>query len=280
MCNAPLLVSEKFAETVGERAVDAYRRIVTPNGLAPADPADVPHTAHVGLPAQAHDPDAAEPPGPLLAAGEAADVYALSDQQVLRRYRDGGDASREVALMRHVAAFGFPVPAVQHLGGPDLLMERLHGPTLLQALAAGEVSLHDAAVVMADLHRRLHMINAPTGGVVVHLDLHPGNVILSESRGPVLIDWANARGGAAPLDAAVTALILAEVAVDAGGDYSQAARTLLAAFVGASDEPLLPQLDEAMETRRRDPALVAGERELVWPAGTLVRTFADLTAHP
>jgi Ser/Thr protein kinase RdoA (MazF antagonist) len=218
-------------------------------------------------------------PGPLLAAGEAADVYALSDQQVLRRYREGGDASREVALMRHVAAFGFPVPAAQHLGGPDVLMERLHGPTLLQALAAGEVSLHEAAAMMADLHHRLHLITAPSGGSVLHLDLHPGNVILSESRGPVLIDWANARGGAAPLDGAVTALILAEVAVDAGGDYSQAARALLAAFVGVAEDPLLPALDEAMETRRRDPALVVGERELVQPAGELVRTFADLTSH-
>ena len=249
---------------------------VTPYGLAPTDP-DVPHATHPLLPPQGHaGPDA---PGPLLTAGEAADVYALSEHHVLRRYRRGEDASREFALMRHVAAHGFPVPAVQHLGGPDLLMERLHGPTLLQALAAGELSLHQGAAVLADLHRRLHAIPAPTGGVVIHLDLHPGNVILSESRGPVLIDWANARGGAAPLDAAVTALILAEVAVDAGGDYSQAARALLAAFVGAVDEPLLPSLDEAMDMRCHDPALIAGECDLVAPAGALVRTFAELAAH-
>lgn len=252
---------------------------MTPSGLAPTDP-DVPRTTHSLVPGQGHVVDPPDAPGPLLAAGDAADVYALSEEQVLRRYRGGGDASREVALMRHVAAHGFPVPAVQHLGGPDLLMERLHGPTLLQALAAGEVSLHDGANLLADLHRRLHAIPAPTGGVVIHLDLHPGNVILCESRGPVLIDWANARGGAAALDVATTALIVAEVAVDAGGDYSQAARALLAAFVGAADEPLLPSLDEAMDMRCHDPALVAGECDLVAPAGALVRTFAELASHP
>lgn len=260
---------------MAKRAGTPTVKRVTPYGLAPTDP-DVPHATHARVPAQGHGDEA---PGPLLAAGDAADVYALSEHEVLRRYRRGDDASREYALMRHVAAHGFPVPAVQHLGGPDLLMERLHGPTLLQALAAGEVSLRDGARVLADLHRRLHMIPAPTGGVVIHLDLHPGNVVLAESRGPVLIDWANARGGAAPLDAAVTALILAEVAVDAGGDYSLAARALLAAFLAATDEPLQPALDEAIGVRVNDPALLASERDLVAPAAALVRAFATLTAR-
>jgi tRNA A-37 threonylcarbamoyl transferase component Bud32 len=250
---------------------------VTANGLAPTDP-DVPRAAHVGLPSQG-PPDPAEAPGPLLAAGLAADIYALSEHQVLRRYREGRDASPEVALMRHVAGYGFPVPAVEHFGGPDLLMERVHGPTLLQALAAGEVSLREGARILAGLHGRLHAIPAPAGGVVVHLDLHPGNVILSDTRGPVLVDWALARGGTAALDVAVTTLILAEVAVDAGGDYSQAARALLAAFVGMADDDPVPALDEAMTVRRNDPGLVAGEGDLVAPAAELVRKFASLTAH-
>ena len=252
---------------------------VTPSGLAPTDP-DVPRATHAGVPSQG-SPEPLEPPGPLLASGLAADVYAMSEQQVLRRYREGRDAAREVELMRHVAAHGFPVPAVEHLGGPDLLMERVHGPTLLQALAAGEVSLHDGARVLADLHRRLHEIPAPAGGdgVVVHLDLHPGNVILSEGRGPVLVDWALARTGTALLDVAVTMLVLAEVAVDAGGDYSQAARALLAAFVGIAGDDPTSALDEAIAVRLDDPALVAGERDLVEPAADLVRAFVSLTRH-
>ena len=250
---------------------------MTANGLAPADP-DVPHATRSGVPSQG-GPEPADPPGPLLASGLAADVYALSEHQVLRRYREGRDASGEVALMRLAAAHGFPAPAVEHLGGPDLLMERVHGPTLLQALAAGEVDLHGGARILADLHGRLHAIPAPGGGVVVHLDLHPGNVILAES-GPVLIDWALARGGDPELDVAVTALVLAEVAVDAGGDYSQAARALLAAFVGVAPANPAHALDEAIGVRRADPALVAGECDLVDPAADLVRRFVSLTAHP
>jgi Ser/Thr protein kinase RdoA (MazF antagonist) len=253
---------------------------VTPSGLAPADP-DVPRTtgAQQGVPAQAGPDDEVEPPGPLLAQGRASDVYALSEHQVLRRYRSGRDAGHDAEIMRHVAAHGFPVPQAEHAGGPDLLMERLHGPTLLQALAAGEVSLHDGARVLADLHARLHAIPARAGEVVVHLDLHPGNVIVSEQRGPVLIDWANARGGAAALDVAVTSLILAEVAVDAGGDYSRASRALLAAFLGDADEDPVPALDEAARMRREDPGLIPGECDLVEPAADLVRRFVALTSH-
>ena len=251
---------------------------MSPNGLAPADPG-ASHATHAWVPSQGAQ-DLPEPPGPLLAAGLAADVYAVSDEQVLRRYREGRDASAEVALLRHVAAHGFPAPAAEHLGGPDLLMERVHGPTLLQALAAGEVDLRGGAQILVDLHDKLHRIAAPGGdGVVVHLDLHPGNVILTERRGPVLVDWALARAGTASLDVAVTALVLAEVAVDAGGDYSQAARALLAAFVGIAGEDPVPALDEAIAVRCADPALVAGECDLVEPAADLVRRFVALTAR-
>jgi aminoglycoside phosphotransferase (APT) family kinase protein len=42
----------------------------------------------------------------------------------------------------------------------------------------------------------------------VHLDLHPDNVILSR-RGPVVIDWRNARRGDGAIDVATTWLIMA-----------------------------------------------------------------------
>ncbi|GEK20500.1 phosphotransferase [Cellulomonas xylanilytica] len=234
-------------------------------------------------------------PGPVLASGATADVFALDDAHVLRRYRSGADASSEVHLLRHVVAHGFPAPAVLEASGPDLVMERMHGPTLLQALAAGEVSLPDAAGILQDLHTRLHAIPAPegwgpdqpeswplvTGGpTVVHLDLHPGNVILTESHGPALVDWANARTGTAELDVSLTALIIAEVAVDAGGVYSQAARALLAAFLAATDVDPLTELDAAASLRAQDPSLVPGERELVPAAAVLVRDLVQVAAHP
>jgi aminoglycoside phosphotransferase (APT) family kinase protein len=219
---------------------------------------------------------ATDEPGPLLTSGSRADVYVLDEDTVLRRYRCGRDAGREVMLLRQVVAQGFPAPVVFAAQGPDLVMERLHGPTLLQALAAGEVTLADGAQILVDLHERLHAIAAPAEAgddVVLHLDLHPGNVILTEQKGPAVVDWANARTGAAHLDVAVTALILAEVAVDAGGAYSQAARALLAGFLAHSSVSPLAVLDAATEVRRADPAFVTEEGPLVDAAAELVRNL-------
>ena len=250
------------------------------------------HPVHTAGPV----PDASvltlDDPGPLLATGGRADVFALDEDYVLRRYRDGDDATREAVILQHVAAHGFPAPAVFLAHGPNLVMERLHGPTLLQALAAGEIAIPDAAQVLVDLHARLHTVpaapDAPqdeaqwphiaAGPVVVHLDLHPGNVVLTETRGPALVDWANARAGTPELDAALSALILAEVAVDAGGVYSQAARALLAAFVVRDDVPVTAALDTAAQVRRSDPALVSGEKELVGAATELVRELVRVSS--
>lgn len=234
-----------------------------------------------------------EEPGQLIASGSSADVFALDDQRVLRRYRSGRDASPEVTLLRHVVAHGFPAPAVLQASGPDLVLERLHGPTLLQALTAGVVSLPDAAAILTDLHTRLHAITPPdgwgpdeplawplvtSGPAIVHLDVHPGNVILTESHGPALVDWTNARTGTVELDVSLTALIVAEVAVDAGGVYSQAARALLAAFLHATDISPLPALDEAAALRMKDPSLVPGERELVPAAAALIRDLVEVAS--
>ncbi|MCC2322347.1 phosphotransferase family protein [Cellulomonas xiejunii] len=230
-------------------------------------------------------------PGHLLTSGTSADVYAIDDERVLRRYREGRDAAPEVDLLRHVRSHDFPAPDVLRAGGPDIVMTRMHGPTLLQALAAGEFSLPDAAHVLADLHAMLHAVPAPQswqvprdrdwpqlggGPVVVHLDLHPGNVVLTE-QGPMLVDWANAATGTPELDVAVTAVLIAEVAVDAGGDYSQAARAVVAAFLHASDVSPLTALDDAVALRSGAPGLLPGERELVPQAGALVRTMLALT---
>lgn len=235
---------------------------------------------------------AADVPGHLLTSGASADVYALDEERVLRRYREGRDAAPEVELLRHVRAHDFPAPDVLDAHGSDIVMNRLHGPTLLQALGAAEITLADAAHVLADLHHLLHAVPAPEGWgsphdrdwptlaggpVVVHLDLHPGNVILTE-HGPAVVDWANARAGHAELDVAVTAVLMAEVAVDAGGDYSQAARALLAAFLHASRVSPRDALEDAAGLRSVAPGLLPGERELVPQGAALVRSLLDLTA--
>src|SRR5689334_6315742 len=142
----------------------------------------------------------------LIATGRDADVFALDDERVLRRYRDGGDVAREAAVMVYLAEQGFPVPVVHEAVGADIVMERLSGPTMLAALRAGEVDASSAGRTLADLHHQLRRVPArvsPEPAVrVLHLDLHPDNVIL-DPRGPVVIDWRNTREGAPDLDAAM-----------------------------------------------------------------------------
>jgi len=214
----------------------------------------------------------------VLAVGATADIFIVDDERVLRRYRDQHDASAEAALLAHVVAHGFPAPAVYSCDGPELVIERLHGPTLLQALASGEFRLPDGVEILADLHRRLHAVpppaGTPDGDVVIHLNLDPGNVVLSESHGPALVDWGKATTGSRDLDLAMTAIILAEVAVDSGGDYSRAARAMLASFLSVAGGNPLAALDEAGRIRLQDPVMLAGERMLLAPASALVRRYA------
>ncbi|WP_260428757.1 phosphotransferase family protein [Micromonospora globispora] len=65
---------------------------------------------------------------------------------------------------------------------------------------------------------------------ILHLDLHPENVILTTA-GPMVIDWANATEGPPELDVAMTAVILAEVATDRASPLSKPAGELLAAYL-------------------------------------------------
>lgn len=208
-----------------------------------------------------------------LASGRDADVYALDAGRVLRRYRTGGDVAAEAAVMAHVAALGFPVPVVHEASGPDLVLERLDGPTLLHALVAGEVDEGAAGRCLADLHARLHALPPRTGASpgtsVLHLDLHPDNVLLT-SRGPVVIDWRNAAEGPAELDVALSAVILAQVAVDDDHPLAGRATAVLDAFVAEAGAGLLPSLEDAVALRRVDPALSSAERQRLDAAAALV----------
>ena len=155
-------------------------------------------------------------PGPLIGRGRAADVYAAGPGLVLRRYRSRHDVLREAAVMQHVRAAGFPVPELVEASGPDLVMQRVDGPTMLADLARRPWRARAHARTLAALHVRLAAVHAPAwleapfgeGDVVLHLDLHPDNVILTTA-GPVVIDWTNARRGPAPVEVAHTWTLLA-----------------------------------------------------------------------
>ncbi|MGW2293568.1 phosphotransferase [Streptomyces violaceorubidus] len=227
--------------------------------------------------------------GRLIGAGRTADVYEAGAGWVLRRDREGvGDAVAEGAVMEHVRAHGYPVPRVRpsapEAEAPaadprwdprrDLLMERLSGPTMLRACLDGALTPRDAGDMLARLLRLLHEVPAhrstDPGVRVLHLDLHPDNVILTAD-GPRVIDWSNAEEGDPALDWATSAVILAQVAA-VGGPMAEPAAVMLAALL-ASPSALTPDgLAEALRRRAANPTMSPREVAVLPSAGELVRS--------
>ncbi|MFD5191515.1 phosphotransferase [Streptomyces sp. NPDC058357] len=218
--------------------------------------------------------------GELLGAGRSADVYALDEKWVLRRYRDGMDATPEWMVMSYLGAHGYPVPRL----GPrdastppcDLVLQRLTGPTMLDSLLSGALSAADAGALLAGLLAELHTVPARLSphpeDRILHLDLHPGNVMLTD-RGPVVIDWSNTTEGAPAEDRAMSSLILAQVAVDPRSPASAGARALLDALVphlSASGGIPAPHLAEAATRRAANPTMSPHEVALIGRAASLV----------
>lgn len=192
--------------------------------------------------------------GELVGAGRTADVFALDDGRVLRRYRGGDDTTGEVAVMAYLAEHGFPIPTVwPGTAAGELVMQRLSGTTMVDALLNGAITAEQAGETLAELLRRLHEIparlSADPGHRVLHLDFHPENVMLTP-QGPVVIDWATAAEGPPGLDSAMAALILAEAALT-----MPAATALLSSLLrhlGGIEEV---HLAEARSRRAANPTL-------------------------
>ncbi|MCK2213086.1 phosphotransferase [Actinomadura sp. ATCC 31491] len=223
----------------------------------------------------------------LLGTGRSADVYALDGDRVLRRYRDGGhDAREEAAVMAYVAAHGYPVPEVYpeltEDRPADLVMRRLSGPTMLQAVAGGSYDAEEGGRVGARLLRRLHAIPARLSpdprDRVLHLDLHPDNVMLTPE-GPVVIDWCNTAEGPPELDNALSAVILAQVAVSDADPLAAVARPALRGLLAGLGDAMDygAPLDEAARRRSENVTLSAGEVGLIGAAVELIRDLGGVT---
>jgi aminoglycoside phosphotransferase (APT) family kinase protein len=145
----------------------------------------------------------------VIAAGRASEIVDLGDGRVLRRFKRGGDPAREAEIMEHARAHGFPVPAVLEVRDDALVLELVAGPTMAADLRRRPWLLARHARMLAELHARLHEIPFE-GERLLHLDLHPENVLLP-SGGPVVIDWTNARAGDPGLDVALTWVIGASI---------------------------------------------------------------------
>lgn len=223
-------------------------------------------------------------PGALIARGRAADVFAAGPDRVLRRYRPGEDVDvqTEARVMEHARRHGFPVPGVHDATDRDLLLERIHGPSMLADLNHRPWRVRRHGALLADLHRRLHLIPAPgglprrfsSGDQLVHLDLHPDNVLLSPT-GPVVIDWSSASRGSPADDVALTWAILQTSTIPGPLPFRTAARAgrsmLLNAYLAGVDaDDAASHLSAVAEHRRlTDPHLLDDER----------RALAILTAR-
>ena len=209
-----------------------------------------------------------------MATGRDADVFAIDGDRVLRRYRAGGDVTAEAAVMTYLAGHGFPVPTVFHAAGTDMVMRRVSGPSMLTALRDNGIDAASAAVTLAGLHHRLHRIPARVATDpatrVLHLDLHPDNVLLGPD-GPVLIDWRNSAEGPPDLDTAMSALILAQVGVGENPGLAGIARALLPVFLHTVDGAPLAQLDRAVAMRSGDANLTEREVADLATAAILIR---------
>jgi Phosphotransferase enzyme family len=214
------------------------------------------------------------PTGRLIGSGRAADVYDLGDGRVLRRYRTPFDTTAEARLMTYLSRAGFPVPEVFDAGGPDLVLAKLSGPDMLADLGRRPWRVAAHARVLAGLHDRLHALEAPdwlvrlpeaAGDRVLHMDLHPGNVMLTGD-GPVVIDWSSAAAGPPGADTAIAALIMRVSEVDdMPAGVRLAAAVLRHAFIRRFEAAVAaspaPYLAVIAPRRMRDPNVRASEAE-------------------
>lgn len=174
--------------------------------------------------------------------------------------------------MTYLRRAGFPAPEIFDADGPDLVMARLTGPDMLADLARRPWLAARHGRTLARLHDQLHAIGAPgwvarlpeaDGDRVLHMDLHPGNVMLTGD-GPVVIDWSNAIAGPPGADNAMTAVIMRTSEVDdLPAPVRLAAnavrRTVIRRFergVTAAPDPYLAPI---ASRRLRDPNVRPGE---------------------
>jgi tRNA A-37 threonylcarbamoyl transferase component Bud32 len=217
-------------------------------------------------------------PGPLIASGRDTDIYEFGAGKVLRRARDGRSLAHEAQIMQYVHEQGYPCPQVYDVdtNGRDLVMDRVEGPTMGQVLMKKPWTLRSNGRLLAQLHQRLHRIEGPdwlpqspdNGTSLIHLDLHPLNVIMSAS-GPIVIDWTNAARGEEATDVADTWLLVACANPGAGFFATHVVLRFRQMFVDAFLSPfdrqkIVDRLRPLVEHRSNDRNMTPAEIDAMW----------------
>jgi len=225
--------------------------------------------------------------GRIIAQGRDTDIVDHGPGLVLRRPRVPRSLAAEARVMEWARASGYPCPAVVEVVDDGMVMERVEGVSMLDDLGRRPWHLRARATLLADLHGWLHRLPVPDGlavelarpygdgAALLHLDLHPGNVMLGPG-GPVVIDWSNAAMGPGPADVAVAWLLMGAAGVP-GGIVDRAVTAvfrplLVRAFLAETDRSAAARwLDPALQRRRADPHLSAEELD------TMARLVARAT---
>ena len=143
-------------------------------------------------------------------------------------------AAAEAAFSDAIEPLGLPAPRVRSLvevdGRPSIVFDRINGPSMWEVMCDDPVAAPDLAVLLAKVQHRIHSAGLvpgvpclarrtarkiaevadlsaeerdlaselteamPRGAALLHGDLHPGNVLMSDS-GPMVIDWFDASIG-------------------------------------------------------------------------------------
>ena len=220
-----------------------------------------------------------KPPGPLLAAGRDADIFEYGPGLVLRRSRDGRSIADEARIMTYLHDKGYPVPAVEEVSddGRELVMERIEGMSMVDAIGKAPWTVRRQAKTLARLHKQLHDIPAPDflpcapiglGDRVVHFDLHPLNVMIGPD-GPRVIDWTGASAGEPVLDVGLAWVLMAAGQVPGGAVMAKLmswGRALLVnGFVDQFDRREVGRrLREVVTWKVRDPHMSEVEVAHMW----------------
>ena len=218
-------------------------------------------------------------PGPRLAAGRDADIFDYGPGLVLRRSRRGRSLAGEARIMEYARAQGYPVPAVEEVSddGLSMVMERVDGVDMVATVIRHPWTIRHQGRLLADLHQRLHALEAPDwlgpapvgrGQRLLHLDLHPLNVLMSPA-GPVVIDWTNACRGDPAVDVALTWALMVAGDVPRGRVLSalvgRVRSVLVRSFLDASDQDAARiVLPEVVAWKVKDPNISVVEQGRMW----------------
>jgi aminoglycoside phosphotransferase (APT) family kinase protein len=215
-----------------------------------------------------------------LASGRDADIYEYGPGLVLRRARDGRPIGSEARIMSYLHDKGYPVPRIDEVSedGTAIVMERIEGVDMVTSLSRRPWTATRCGRMLGELHSQLHELDAPqwlrdapvgpAGHCILHLDLHPLNVMMTTT-GPVVIDWANAAKGRPEVDIAVAWVLLGAAQPPAGPVMSVLVRVLrgmlLKSFLAsAGAEQARGALRDAVTYKVLNPNMSDDENAAMW----------------